>query len=76
MPCACDNERQRAAAEIQARVQRVTMTDAMRAQFAALQALYEHERRAWLMQWRRAYGIPDDPPLMLHPEHITSSLLL
>jgi hypothetical protein len=61
---------------IRARVKRVQMTEAGRAEAAAKQALYAHERRAWLRQWRAHYGIDDRLPYVLDPHHVTTATLL
>ncbi len=73
--CRCAPERDQAFAEVRARVQRVKVTEAMQAEAAAKQACYEHQRRAWLKQWREHYGI-EDGPQELDPQHVTTATLL
>jgi hypothetical protein len=75
-PCRCAQERIEAADQIRARVRRVVMTEAMRAEATAKQALYQHERQHWRKQWQEHYGIPNKPELVIDPAHVSFGLLL
>jgi hypothetical protein len=74
-PWNCDAARFAEFVIVQARVNRVKITEAARAEAVAKQALYEHQRRAWLKLWREHYGF-DDQPHILDPQRITTATLL
>ena len=72
----CDEERERIRQEIAARVTRHEVTEAGRAENEAKQALYRRKRAAWLAEWRKSYGQPDEPETAIDPQFVTLVLPL
>ncbi len=76
IPCNCSAARFADFVIVRGNVKRVKMTEASHAEAIAKQSLYEHERRAWLKLWREHYGVADQLPYTLDPQHITTAMLL
>ncbi len=72
----CDEERERIAAEVAARVTRHEVTEAWLAENEAKQSLYRRKRAAWVAEWRKSYGQPDEPETVIDPQFVTGALPL